>query len=156
MPDYLLSWIHLLAVITFIGGLIFTQLVLKPALQALTPTSQQAEVLRRTGRRFRTLAWVSLITLILTGAYSMLNESGAGRIETTWGVVLMLKLFVFAITFGLIIIHDFILDPYASSSGPTGKTSVQPHNIGWITFIQQAILFLTLAILLIASYLKSI
>lgn len=156
MPDYLLSGIHLLAVITLIGGLIFTQLVLKPALQSLTPTSQQAEVLRRTGRRFRTLAWVSLITLILTGAYSMLNESGSGRIETTWGVILMLKLFVFAITFGLIIVHDFIMDPYAAPSSSTGKTAAQPHNTGWITLTQQAILVLTLTILLIASYLKSI
>lgn len=156
MPNYLITWIHLLAVITLIGGLAFVQLVLRPALQGLTPESQRGDMLCRAGRRFRTLAWVSVITLILTGAYSMLNESVSGRFETTWGVVLLVKLFVFAIAFGLLLIHDFILDPYASSSASASKqpyTSSKPDRAG---LIQQAILVLTLLVLFIASYLTTI
>ena len=119
MPDYLITWIHLAAAIILIGGLMFSQFVLTPVARKTPSDSKAREVVRLSGRRFRTIAWVSLILLILTGAYQMLNESGSARIETMWGVVLMLKLFLFIIAFGLLLIHDFIIDPYAPSSQDT-------------------------------------
>lgn len=155
MPLYVITWLHLVAAIMLIGGLMFLHWVLKPALGKLGQPSQGFEVLRLAGRKFRTLAWVSLITLILTGAYQMLNESGSVRIETTWGVVLMVKLFVFAIAFGLFLIHDFILDPFSSVSNKADKADIDHRSSTQATLIQQAILVLTLAILFIASYLTS-
>lgn len=156
MPDFVIIWIHLVAVIALVGGLVFVRLVLRPALHGLAPESQQVEVLCRVGRRFRTLTWVSLILLIVTGAYFMLNESGSSRIETTWGVVLMVKLFVFAITFGLLLIHDFILDPYGSAPKSSSQLSNSSLCSIRTSLIQHAILLLTLGILFIACYLKSV
>ena len=151
MPDYFITWIHLIAAVSLIGGLIFSQLVLTPAVRnaASDPTAQ--EVIRLSGQRFRTIAWASLITLILTGAYQLLNESGSARIETVWGVVLMLKLFLFVIAFGLILIHDFIMDPYAPDS--KNVPASVPASSRAAT-VQKAILVVTLAILLVASYLS--
>jgi uncharacterized membrane protein len=157
MAPFLVMWVHLIAVVTWIGGLLFVPLVLKPALRGLTPESQQAQVLRRVGLRFRTIAWVSLITLILTGAFNMLYEGGSARLESTWGAVLMLKLLLVAIAVGLTLVHDFILDPYASSpdkppqSAATGR--VVPSGQAAAMRLEQLILALNLAILLIASYL---
>ena len=154
MPDYFITWIHLIAAVSLIGGLIFSQLVLTPAVRNAASDPAAQEVIRRSGQRFRTLAWASLITLILTGAYQLLNESGSARIETAWGVVLMLKLFLFAIAFGLILIHDFIMDPYA----PVSKSSLNvPASVpasSRADTVQKAILVLTLAVLLVASYLS--
>ena len=131
MPDYLITWIHLAAAITLIGGLIYSQFVLAPVAHGTRqPIRRSWEVVRLSGRRFRTVAWVSLIILILTGAYQMLNESGSARIETAWGVVLMLKLFLFAIAFGLLLIHDFIIDPYAPASQDTSPASPSPTVSG--------------------------
>ena len=150
MPDYLITWFHLASAMTLIGGLLFSQFVLAPVVRNADATSR--EVARAAGRRFRTIAWVSLIILILTGAYQMLNESGAARIETTWGVVLMLKLFLFIIAFGLLLIHDFIIDPYApsrdASSSPIGSTRAD--------VLQKAVIAMTLAVLLVASYLTDL
>src|SRR3990167_7711226 len=109
-------WIHLLAVVAWTGGLLFLALVLRPILRALPGASQPAETLRRAGRRFRTVAWVSLIALILTGAGNILNEGGSARIATAWGAVLMLKLLLVAVAVGLTLVHDFILDPYRAPS----------------------------------------
>ena len=145
MPDYLITWIHLAAAIVLIGGLIFSQFVLAPAAR---------EVVRLAGRRFRTVAWVSLIILILTGAYQMLNESGSARIETAWGVVLMLKLFLFAIAFGLLLIHDFIIDPYAPSSRDSAPSASPPSARA--DTLQKAVIVFTLVVLLVASYLSKI
>ncbi|MDT7042710.1 DUF2269 family protein [Candidatus Nitronereus thalassa] len=155
MPDYLITWIHLIAATTLIGGLVFVQFVLNPSAHQNPPDPKTKEMVRLAGRRFRTLAWVCLITLILTGSYQMLNESGSARIETEWGVVLMLKLFLFVIAFGLILIHDFILDPHTP---PQKKTINPPAFIPYSRAdnLQKAIILMTLAVLLVASYLTTI
>ena len=153
MPDYLITWIHLAAAIALIGGLMFSQFVLAPAARNTASDSNSREIVRLSGRRFRTIAWVSLIVLILTGAYQMLNESGAARIETTWGVVLMLKLFLFVIAFGLLLIHDFIIDPYAPSSQDDTSSPPVPVRAG---ILQKAVIVMTLAVLLVASYLAEL
>lgn len=155
MPDYLITWIHLIAAIILMGGLIFFQFVLAPAARHIVADPQSKELVRVAGRRFRTIAWVCLITLILTGAYQMLHESGSARIETTWGVVLMLKLFLFVVAFGLILIHDFIIDPHA----PSSKNATQSRasaSLSRADNLQKAIIIMTLAILLVASYLTTL
>jgi uncharacterized membrane protein len=154
MPDYLITWIHLAAAIVLIGGLVFSQFVLAPAARDATTDSRSREVVRLAGRRFRTVAWISLIILILTGSYQMLNESGSVRIETFWGVVLMLKLFLFAIVFGLLLIHDFIIDPYAPPSQDTSPSS--PPVPARANTLQKTVIVMTLAVLLVASYLAKI
>lgn len=156
MPDYLITWIHLAAAIALIGGLMFSQFALGPSVRDTASDSKAREVVRLAGRRFRTIAWVSLIILILTGAYQMLNESGSARIETAWGVVLMLKLFLFAIAFGLLLIHDFIIDPYAPSSQPTAPSSSSPTIPARADTLQKAVIVMTLAVLLVAAYLAKI
>ena len=155
MPTYLITWIHLVAVIILLGGLISVHLVLRPALRGWNTDSNQAEVIRRVGQKFRTWTWICLITLILTGAYNMLNESGSARIETAWGIFLLLKLFLFAITVGLLLIHDFVLDPFATPKKSSTQTVNPPANGKWVLPIQQAVLFLSLSILLVATYLSS-
>ena len=156
MPIYVVIWLHLIAAVALIGGLIFFNFVLKPSVQGKSREREGNDILRNVGRRFRTVTWVCLITLILTGAYNMLYEGGSERIETTWGVILMLKLFLFAIMFGLILIHDFILDPFSFSSGnPDASRDVSPYAKQG-SLLQHAILVFSLVILLIASYLTTI
>ena len=85
----------------------------------------------------------------------MLYEGGSERIETTWGVILMLKLFLFAIMFGLILIHDYILDPFSfSSENSSASSDVSPYAQQGL-LLQHAILLFSLVILLIASYLTT-
>jgi len=145
-------WIHLLAVITWIGGQIFLVLVAQPVLQQEGSSTVAApDLLRRLGRRFRTLTWVSVITLVMTGAFNILNEGGSARIESAWGGILMLKLLLVALVVGLTLVHDFILDPYAAPRAAGGKDSASGSSTAHR--LQIAILSLSLSILLIAAYL---
>jgi len=153
MPSYVVTWVHLGAAGILLGGLVFIQFVLNPGIRIIASEAQRAEVMRTIGRGFRSLSWVSLITLILTGAYQMLKESGSARIETDWGVVLLLKLFLFAITFGLLLVHDFILDPYAA---PSKSSVVSPLNVTRADWIQKTALCMAFLVLLVASYLTTI
>ena len=159
MPAYVVTWIHLLAAITFIGGWMFVQLVVRPSLtegKAKVPSMEALEMVKKFGQRFKMVGWVSLMALVFTGASQLLDESGSARIETSWGLIMMLKLFVFAIVGGLIFVHDLILDPYGVSA-KSKKTETEPLLFsGKVVWVQRAILSLSLAVLFIAAYLKSI
>ncbi len=150
MPDYLIAWLHLTAAATLVGGLIFSRCVLTQAFRRARLDPNVQHVRRLSGRRFRTIVWISLVTLTLTGASQLLDESGSARIETAWGAVLMLKLFLFGIAFALLLVHDFILDPH----GPASETP--PSFPSRADRLETVILLITLATLLVAAYLGTV
>ncbi len=159
MPAYVVTWIHLLAVITFIGGWLFFQLAIRPSLlegKAKAPSQEALEMAKKVGNRFKTVGWVSLMVLIFTGASQLLDESGSARIETSWGLIMMLKLFVFAIVRGLIFVHDLILDPYGQIGKSQRLESTPLLFAGKVVWVQRAIVMLSLVVLGIAVYLTSL
>ena len=159
MPAYVVTLIHLLAVITFIGGWLFFQLAVRPSLlegKAKTPSKEAMEMAQKMGQRFKTVGWVSLMVLIFTGASQLLDESGSDRIETSWGLIMMLKLFIFAVVGGLIFVHDLILDPYGAIGKSQRAETLPLLFSGKVVWVQRAILILSLVVLGIAVYLTSL
>ncbi|MDH5562730.1 MAG: hypothetical protein OEY91_03785 [Nitrospirota bacterium] len=159
MPAYVVTWIHLVAVITFIGGWLFFQLAVRPSLlegKTKTPSKEAMEMAQKIGQRFKTVGWVSLMVLIFTGASQLLDESGSARIETSWGLIMMLKLFVFAIVGGLIFVHDLILDPYGAIGKSQRAETPTLLFAGKVVWVQRSILLLSLVVLGIAVYLTSL
>jgi uncharacterized membrane protein len=148
-----------LAAITFIGGWMFIQFVVRPSLtegKAKPPSMEAMEMAKKVGQRFKTVGWVSLMALVFTGASQLLDESGSARIETSWGLIMMLKLFVFAIVGGLIFVHDLILDPYGVPAKGKMEHSQPLMFSGKVVWVQRTILGLSLAVLFIAAYLTSL
>jgi uncharacterized membrane protein len=144
MPAYVVTWIHLLAAITFIGGWMFYQFAVKPSLledKARTPSKEALEMAKKIGQRFKTVGWVSLMVLVFTGASQLLDESGSARIETVGG---------------LIFVHDLILDPYGEI-GKSQRAETQPLLFaGKVVWVQRSIVTLSLVVLGIAVYLSSL
>jgi len=159
MPAYVVTWIHLVAAITFIGGWLYFQLVVRPSLlegKVKTPSKEALEIVKKIGQRFKTVGWVSLMVLVFTGASQLLDESGSARIETSWGLIMMLKLFVFAIVGGLIFVHDLILDPYGAI-GKSNSAETSPLLFaGKVVWVQRSIVTLSLVVLGIAVYLSAL
>ncbi len=159
MPAYVVTWIHLLAAITFIGGWLFFQLAVRPSLlegKAKTPSKEALEMAKKIGQRFKTVGWVSLMVLVFTGASQLLDESGSARIETSWGLIMMLKLFVFAIVGGLIFVHDLILDPFGAIGKGQREGASPLLFAGKVVWVQRSILLLSLVVLGIAVYLSAL
>lgn len=142
-------WVHLVALVVFIGAHVFLGLVVRP-LAAASPES--ADLLRRIGRRAKTLSWGALVLLLLTGFFNLLNEGGSARIESAWGGVLMLKLLLVLVLIGLSVVHDFILDPYGPGAdrGPATRVAARARTAARVQF---AIIILSVAVLLVAAYL---
>ena len=142
--------IHLVAAITWIGGLLFLWLVLRPVLSRLPVQAQGQETLHRVEERFKTVRWISLITLVVTGFFNILREGGAARLETNWGGVLLIKLLFVAIVVGLTWVNDYLILPN------TVGESAKPSSKQMSNLLNGAILILSLVIIFVGLYLVEV
>jgi len=148
-------WIHLVASIAWIGGLLFHRMILRPAIGRVSLPGKGQEIftgiLTRVETRFKTLRWLSLATLMVTGIVNLLNEGGSARMESAWGAILMLKLLFVLIVIGLTAIHDVGMAPApAAQAAPATASEPSSRAAGMISDI---ILALGLVIVFIAAYL---
>jgi uncharacterized membrane protein len=146
MFPILVLWIHLVAAIIWIGGMLFSFLVLKPMVGRAASSPRDWEMMARVDGRFRTVRWISLVTLLITGVMNLLYEGGSARLESSWGAVLMVKLLFVAIVMGLSGVNDFILSP----GHGTALRAASGGSKGWM---EGLIMTLGLFIVFIAVYL---
>jgi uncharacterized membrane protein len=105
-------WLHLMAAITWIGGMLFIALVLVPVARRLSDPTLRGRLLQETGRRFRTVGWVALGLLLASGLANLWVRPyllGAPRFH--W------KLALVALALVLSAAHDFVLGPRAGRPG---------------------------------------
>lgn len=113
-------WLHVLAAITWIGGMLFIALVLVPVTRRLDDAELRARLVHAVGLRFRAVGWIALGVLVATGLvnlwlYPFLLASP--RFHWKAGlVVLALILSAF---------HDFVLGPRAGAPGADPSTRVR-------------------------------
>ncbi|MEK6287518.1 MAG: CopD family protein [Acidobacteriota bacterium] len=117
---YFLSvWIHILAAAVWTGGLIYTAAVVVPF--ALShPVEERQRILRSLGRRFRRIAWGSIVVLILTGIGNLVlrltpikfsqilngDVFNPDKVERLIAIWLPWKLMLVVVTIGLMAFHD--------------------------------------------------
>jgi len=153
MDATLILWIHLVAAIAWIGGMVFHRLVLRPAIINISAATKGQDllgaVLLRVEARYKTLRWLSLATLLVTGIINLLNEGASARMESAWGAVLMLKLLFVLVVVGLTAIQDVGMAPVRQAS--TAPLAEQGGRAS--VWLADSILVLGLAIVFIAAYL---
>lgn len=93
----LILWIHLLAAVAWIGGLLFQLLVVTPALTRATSIRERERVGLSLEARFRSVLWPAVGLVLLTGLYNVMNVLYAtalagGRVPPIFVRVLGLKL----------------------------------------------------------------
>jgi uncharacterized membrane protein len=104
-----IMWIHLVAAMTWVGGMLFFWMVVKPAFVRSNAQPHGFGSLQNIEDRFRRIRWLSLVVLLATGVYNLIHEGGSARLESSWGGILMVKLLLVAMVVGLTGIHDFFL-----------------------------------------------
>jgi copper resistance protein D len=110
-------FLHILSAIIWIGGMFFLALVVVPATCGMPP-AERAALFGSVGRRFRTVGWVCIGVLIVTGtintAYRGVTWENLFTAElwgSAFGTTLALKLGVVAVMLGLSVYHDFVIGP---------------------------------------------
>jgi uncharacterized membrane protein len=88
-------FLHLIATVTWIGGLVTMALVVQPVLNHLvSDVKEQARLLEAVQKRFQPIANLSLIVLILTGMLQTVNNpfyKGFLRFDNTWTQAILFK-----------------------------------------------------------------
>lgn len=103
--------LHVLAAIVWIGGMLFIALVLVPVLRRLEP-AERLRLVHATGLRFRTVGWIALSLLLLSGLLNLWLR------PYLLGVPLFhVKLGLVVLALALGVIHDFVLGPRAGAPG---------------------------------------
>jgi copper resistance protein D len=118
---YLLSvWLHILAAVTWIGGIAFLVLVVVPWLRR-GDRARGAALLRETGARFRDVGWGCFAVLLLTGSFNLWMRGvrpgdlvSAGWLASPFGRAVAWKLGLFAAVLVVSAVHDFWLGPRAA------------------------------------------
>jgi uncharacterized membrane protein len=137
-----LRWLHVLAAITWIGGMLFIALVVVPVTRRLDDPGLRTRLVHEIGTRFRTVGWIALAVLVATG------------LGTLWPRPYLLLLPRFHWKLGLVVValilsvfHDFVLGPRAGR--PSADPSVRVRA-SWIArvnvLVVLAVVFLGLAL----------
>ena len=130
---YALVTIHVLAALLWLGGMLFLGVVGAPVLRAIEPPALRQRLFHELGRRFRTVGWIAIATLVVTGvlllrARGLLHWSGvfgsAAFWRTTLGTVLAAKLATVVTMIVVSAVHDFLLGPAAGRATPGSPTAI--------------------------------
>ena len=137
MLPFLNLWLHILAAVIWIGGMLFLSLVAVPVLRQVDSPLLRADLFRKMAWRFRRLVWICLAVLILTGT---VNVAFYG--DTTQGSpylkVLGIKLGLVAVLVAMGVAHDFIIGPRAARAQsrdgllPTGADLLMVQLAPWV------------------------
>src|SRR5215510_14147941 len=69
----LILWLHLLAAMTWIGGLVFQVLVVFPTLAWAAPTGERLRFALSLEARFRVILWPAVGLVLFTGLVNLMN-----------------------------------------------------------------------------------
>lgn len=119
---YILAvWLHILAAVTWIGGMFFLVLVVVPWLRGGGGGIDAARFLRETGRRFRNISWICFGIVLTTGSFAlgMRGVRPSSFVDPDWldssfGRLVLLKLAVFTIVIFVSMVHDLVIGPRAT------------------------------------------
>jgi len=125
----LLRWLHVLAAIVWIGGMLFLALVLVPVTRREEP-ALRARLFRAVGLRFRTVGWIALGVLVATGIGNLqLHPSLLASPALLW------KLGLVVLAMALAVVHDFELGPRAGEPGADPSVRVRASWIARINVL---------------------
>src|SRR3989304_6652612 len=129
----ILLWLHLLAAVTWVGGIVFILYVAIPAtMQAPEPAG--GSLMAELAKRFGPLANYSITVLVVTGVFlAALNGLTPGyRLSGFMGLTLSAK---YALSFLMIAIHLYrglILAPRTARAEPSEKNALKKFSLALV------------------------
>src|SRR4051794_18410037 len=128
-------FVHILSAIVWVGGMLFLALVVVPATRGLPPAERSA-LFGAISRRFRTVGWICIGVLIVTGAINAAFRGvtwdtmfTAALWSSAFGTTLALKIGVVAVMVGLSVYHDFVIGPRSVRIMKQGTLVMTPDVI---------------------------
>ncbi|MFQ5579999.1 MAG: DUF4149 domain-containing protein [Nitrospiria bacterium] len=144
----IVTWIHVIAAMFWIGGMLFFVLVFIPSVREGLSDTQKTALISRVGKRFRTCGWIALGLLIGTG---LLILYLGGLSLSDYGRPLWIKLSLVFLMISLSFLHDVVLGP---RSIRVSQITTGPHRLQIIVrWMARFNLLVGLLVVLAAVYL---
>src|SRR5262245_36444679 len=103
----IVRFLHVVAALTWVGGMLFVALVLVPVMRPEEPPLRR-RLVHAAGVRFRAVGWVSISLLIATGLVNVWLRPELMTLTRFW-----IKVGLVAVAILLGAVHDFVLGPRA-------------------------------------------
>ncbi len=90
----LVYWLHMLATVTWIGGIVSISILVLPAARKSLSPAEQLAFIESMQKRLEPLAWFSLGLLIVTGLFQLSATShynGFFDVSTQWSLAILVK-----------------------------------------------------------------
>lgn len=139
-------WIHLISVVTWVGGILFFSHILMPTIKKSLPKEQADVVLFETYRKFLKMAWILMILIVVTGGLNfhfVKQLSGPEGLNPRWVHAFMLKISLVSI-----LATVFLLNLMSIRPGPDGKGKLEELPF------QRTALFTAILIVFLAAILR--
>ncbi len=106
--------LHILAAVSWIGGMIFLSLVLAPLVRSRKAAPEFMALFRSAALRFRPIVWGAMAILLITGPILLSHRGIHMMTPAAWPGVVLVKLMLVAALVVLTLLHDLILGPKVS------------------------------------------
>lgn len=150
MLSLILVWFHLIAAVSWIGGMIFLSLVLAPLIRKQKTAPESMALFRTAARRFRVVVWLSMGMLLSTGPM-LLHARGIHVMEPMqWPSILRVKIGLVSLLLVLTFMHDLLLGPQVVRIGAIPedtRTAWQQSLVRTSRWLPRLTLLLALAVL---------
>jgi uncharacterized membrane protein len=153
MGASLLIWLHLVAAVSWIGGMVFLSVVLVPILKREPFASQKTLLFLAMARRFRVVVWGVIAVLMFTGPL-LLHQRGIPIADPSrWPTILAVKLGLITILLLLTLTHDLIIGSRVERTVQLpmeSRTRFDHARVLWSRWVARFSLLLALAVLFAA------
>jgi uncharacterized membrane protein len=106
--------LHVLAAVSWVGGMIFLSLVLAPLVRGRKAAPEFMALFRSAALRFRPIVWVAMAILLTTGPMLLLRRGIDVLTPASWPWIVALKLTLVGLLLFLTLLHDLVLGPQVS------------------------------------------
>lgn len=110
----LLVVLHMLAAVSWVGGMIFLSLVLAPLVRSRKAVPEFMALFRSAALRFRPVVWVAMAILLMTGPMLLSHRGLSMMAPASWPGIVTVKLSLVGLLLFLTLLHDLVLGPQVS------------------------------------------
>ena len=132
--DAIVHWLHLTAAIIWVGGTLFTSIVVQPVLRASLTEDRRLAVYAEMGRRLSAVQWTTWSVLLLTGLYKLWGVHETPEVfYGPFGRILTVKLSFVAVMVALSLVHSLSWGPALTHGGlaPAARAALGRRAAFW-------------------------
>jgi uncharacterized membrane protein len=123
--DIVMLWLHTLAAVSWVGGMVFNLFVLRPSVGVID-AGDRVKLSLTVLRRFIPLVWLCVVVLAISGIYLSVLKVGSLEIliGSSFGRILLLKLVIVAVMVSIVAYIRYNRLPLLESLVGTPKIGV--------------------------------